>query len=80
MPYTIAVRIEAFPCPRGYDDNAFPSTPFGARFVLFFPIRVGPLAQVVEHLTFNQGVAGSNPARLINPFNNAVTVGLLFVK
>ncbi len=22
----------------------------------------GPLAQLVEHLTFNQGVAGSNPA------------------
>ena len=26
----------------------------------------GPLAQVVEHLTFNERVAGSSPARLIN--------------
>ena len=26
----------------------------------------GPLAQLVEHLTFNQRVAGSSPARLIN--------------
>jgi hypothetical protein len=25
---------------------------------------VGPLAQLVEQLTFNQRVAGSNPARL----------------
>ena len=25
--------------------------------------RPGPLAQLVEHLTFNQGVAGSNPVR-----------------
>jgi hypothetical protein len=25
--------------------------------------RYGPLAQLVEHLTFNQVVAGSNPAR-----------------
>jgi hypothetical protein len=25
----------------------------------------GPLAQTVEHLPFKQGVAGSNPARLI---------------
>src|SRR5437899_12539136 len=34
-------------------------------FVLFLPI-VGPLAQLVEHLPFKQGVAGSNPARLIS--------------
>ena len=26
----------------------------------------GPVAQVVEHLTFNQRVAGSSPARLTN--------------
>ena len=26
-----------------------------------------PLAQLVEHLTFNQGVAGSIPARVTNP-------------
>ena len=28
--------------------------------------RSGPLAQLVEHLPFKQGVAGSNPARLID--------------
>ena len=30
----------------------------------------GPLAQLVEHLTFNQGVAGSNPAgpAFFNPY------------
>ena len=27
---------------------------------------MGPLAQLVEHLTFNQVVAGSNPARPTN--------------
>src|SRR5205823_4343437 len=27
--------------------------------------RFGPLAQLVEHLPFKQGVAGSSPARLI---------------
>ena len=27
----------------------------------------GPLAQLVEHLTFNQVVAGSNPARPTTP-------------
>jgi hypothetical protein len=32
--------------------------------VMYFRIGrdCGPLAQLVEHLTFNQGVAGSNPA------------------
>lgn len=34
---------------------------------------VGPLAQLVEQLTFNQRVAGSNPARL-------TTLPLLLVK
>ena len=29
----------------------------------------GPLAQSVEHLTFNQVVAGSIPARPTNKFN-----------
>jgi len=32
-------------------------------------IKNGPIAQLVEHLTFNQGVAGSNPARLKIIFN-----------
>ena len=30
--------------------------------------RSGPLAQLVEQLTFNQWVAGSNPARLTTEF------------
>src|SRR5262245_12089029 len=33
--------------------------------VLSFQVA-GPLAQVVEHLTFNERVAGSSPARLID--------------
>ena len=32
--------------------------------VLFMQPASGPLAQLVEQLTFNQWVAGSNPARL----------------
>jgi len=31
-------------------------------------VRAEPLAQSVEHLTFNQGVPGSNPGRLTSPF------------
>ena len=31
---------------------------------MFAAISVGPVAQLVEQLTFNQWVAGSNPARL----------------
>jgi hypothetical protein len=31
---------------------------------MFTIILHGPIAQPVEHLTFNQGVAGSNPAGL----------------
>src|SRR5688572_30858505 len=34
--------------------------------VLFFGVG-GPLAQLVEHHTFNVRVAGSSPARLISP-------------
>jgi transcriptional regulator with XRE-family HTH domain len=30
----------------------------------------GPLAQLVEHLTFNQGVTGSRPVRPIKPLNS----------
>ena len=33
----------------------------------------GPLAQLVEQLTFNQWVAGSNPARLTTVFNDLAT-------
>ena len=32
------------------------------------PDQSGPLAQLVEQLTFNQWVAGSNPARLTTVF------------
>jgi hypothetical protein len=31
--------------------------------------RGEPVAQPVEHLTFNQGVPGSNPGGLTNEFN-----------
>ena len=31
--------------------------------------RLGPLAQLVEHLVCNEGVAGSNPVRSTNPKN-----------
>ena len=34
--------------------------------MIFYYYRNGSLAQTVEHLTFNQGVAGSNPAWLIS--------------
>ena len=34
------------------------------KFEMFTHILHGPVAQPVEHLTFNQGVAGSNPAGL----------------
>ena len=37
--------------------------------MLFFPFA-GPLAQLVEHLPFKQGVAGSNPARLMRIINH----------
>jgi hypothetical protein len=37
----------------------------GSLFNFHSPIY-GPLAQLVEHLTFNQGVAGSSPAWLTN--------------
>ena len=41
------------------------ATVFVNSFMLFFRVG-GPLAQLVEHLPFKQGVAGSNPARLIS--------------
>ncbi len=34
------------------------------------PNKSGPLAQLVEQLTFNQWVAGSNPARLTTFFKD----------
>ena len=36
-----------------------------------------PLAQLVEHLTFNQGVAGSIPARVTNPCTDRPPQGIL---
>ena len=36
----------------------------------------GPLAQLAEHLTFNQGVAGSSPAR--PTLGKPTTVGFLY--
>ena len=35
---------------------------FEARFLFYGLFYFEPLAQLVEHLTFNQRVAGSNPA------------------
>ena len=33
-------------------------------FLLYYTsLQLGPLAQLVEHLTFNQVVVGSNPTR-----------------
>ena len=41
--------------------------------------KYGPLAQLVEHLTFNQVVAGSIPARpTINLLRNNALVSFLF--
>ena len=46
-------------------------------FVLFFRVG-GPLAQLAEHLTFNERVAGSTPARLISAKKFAYgTIGLV---
>ena len=41
----------------------------------------GPLAQLVEQLTFNQWVAGSNPARLTTDIKGLaeITLSLLFL-
>ena len=36
-----------------------------------------PVAQPVEHLTFNQGVMGSNPIGLTNNFNNLSELHIL---
>ena len=36
----------------------------------------GPLAQLVEQLTFNQWVTGSNPVRLTTEINNLAGSGL----
>ena len=41
--------------------------PFGPGMI--FRPALGPLAQSVEHLTFNQVVAGSIPARPTNKFS-----------
>ena len=41
--------------------------------VLFMQRASGPLAQLVEQLTFNQWVTGSNPVRLTTDFNNLAT-------
>ena len=39
--------------------------------LIFFPLaHYGPLAQLVEHLTFNQVVEGSIPSRLTFLFDN----------
>jgi hypothetical protein len=42
------------------------------------PAILGPLAQTVEHLTFNQGVAGSSPAWLTKKIKNPPDFGGFF--
>ncbi len=41
--------------------------------------KSGPLAQLVEQLTFNQWVAGSNPARLTTFSNKCDDSGCLII-
>ncbi len=43
-------------------------------------IRYGRVAQVVEHLTFNQVVRGSNPRTLIVTLGNKIIPGVFFVQ
>ena len=42
--------------------------------VLFMQRASGPLAQLVEQLTFNQWVTGSNPVRLTTVFNDLAEI------
>ena len=52
---------------------SFPKSPGRLTGFRRMPIVRGlrePVAQPVEHLTFNQEVAGSNPAGLTNNFNH----------
>jgi|GEM_PF-1179923 hypothetical protein len=42
--------------------------------VLFMQPASGPLAQLVEQLTFNQWVTGSNPVRLTTVFNDLAEI------
>jgi hypothetical protein len=34
------------------------------KYIIYIFLKSGPLAQLVEHLTLNQGVTGSIPVRL----------------
>ena len=45
--------------------------------LLFMQRASGPLAQLVEQLTFNQWVTGSNPVRLTTVFND---LAFIYVK
>jgi hypothetical protein len=40
---------------------------WGLIFSISFKLSIEPLAQLVEHLTFNQMVVGSIPTRLTTP-------------
>ena len=42
--------------------------------VLFMQPASGPLAQLVEQLTFNQWVTGSNPVRLTTKINDLAEI------
>jgi hypothetical protein len=55
--------VERYPSwPKGADCKSAGSAFTGSNPVL--STRYGPLAQLVEHLTFNQGVPGSSPGWL----------------
>jgi hypothetical protein len=62
--------------PHFYKMNSNACIRKGIRVILILVFREGccePLAQSVEHLTFNQGVAGSSPAWLtIRPHGQVV--------
>ena len=68
-PFTHPKAIKSGPVTaRGADDGVSPSgkaRDFDSRIRRFESCHpsqnCGPLAQMVEHLTFNQGVPGSNP-------------------
>ena len=58
-PTFFAVNVGSLGCRQAARDGTL--TPAFARFESCHPSHFDPLAQLVEHLTFNQGAWGSNP-------------------
>ncbi len=54
-------RLEVLQDNRPFHGGTGVRLPYGRHFS--FEVNIGSLAQLVEQLTFNQLVAGSNPAR-----------------